>query len=357
MIDWTEQEEQEVIARAKAGDPKANYELSLWALERSEEEPDEIRWNRLAAKCLVKAAQAGYGPAQERMAGLLEKTAPAPAAQSAPAPRRAAPREEPPEPVRLSDARQAASRRGARQTAGTRASAPRQTTTARHPAPRAVDEDDYDEDEGEEEEYEDEDWDDEEDRPRRRPARRPARSKSSKPARSDGRRAGPFSGWGEEQWRRMELICIGVCAVLIIAIVVMFITGRKTGAAPAGGSAVPAAGQVTEATPEPELEPYPDDTVKAAIQASDIEVQPADLDYVKAATTASVTVGEGSSTLRLRTGPNTNYRQLAEMPNGTSVDVFAKKDDWVLVLYQADAGPLYGWCSSAYLITTSGSVG
>ena len=209
----------------------------------------------------------------------------------------------------------------------------------------------------EEEEYEDEDWDDEEDRPRRRPARRPARSKSSKPARSDGRRAGPFSGWGEEQWRRMELICIGVCAVLIIAIVVMFITGRKTGAAPAGGSAVPAAGQVTEATPEPELEPYPDDTVKAAIQASDIEVQPADLDYVKAATTATVTVGTGNKTLRLRSGPNTNYRQLAEMPNGTAVDVFAKKDDWALVLYQADDGPLYGWCSSSYLITTSGSVG
>ena len=74
MNEWTEQEEQQIIERAKTGDPEANYALSLWALERGEEEPDEPRWNRLAAKCLVKAAQAGYGPAKEQMAALLKQS-------------------------------------------------------------------------------------------------------------------------------------------------------------------------------------------------------------------------------------------------------------------------------------------
>ena len=345
MIDWTEQEEQEMIARAKAGDPRANYELSLWALERSEEEPDEIRWNRLAAKCLVKAAQAGYGPAQERMADLLAKNAAA-AKTTAPEPEPDA-AEEPPAPVPISGAR-----RAARQAATARQAAaekPRQTTTARRPAPRAVSPEDEYEDEYEEPDEEGmEDYDpDEEARPRRR-------QKVSKAA---GRRSLPFSSWGEAQWRKMELICIGVCAVLIIAIIIMFVTGRRDRRVQQGDPTVPQAGEVTEATPEPELEPYPDDTVKAAIQNSDIEVQPADLDYVKSATTATVTVGVGNKTLRLRTGPNTNYRSITEMPNGSTVDVFAKKDDWVLVLYQGDDGPLYGWCSSSYLITTSGSVG
>ena len=339
MIEWTEQQEQEMIARAKAGDPEANYQLSLWALERGEEEPDEIRWNRLAAKCLVKAAQAGHGPAQERLQALLEQNA-QPAAPEKKAP--------PAEPVPISSGRR--SRRAAAPEeqkpaqAGRRAAAEAEQKPARR-MPRIVPKEEVYEEDGEEpEEYEDEEEEEVE---------RPARRKKS----GGGNKALPFSNWGEAQWRRMERICIGICALLIVAIAVMFFTGRRHSSGQTADSTMPQAGQVTEATPEPEVEPYPDDTVKVDIQASDIEVQPADLDYVKAATTATVTVGTGNKTLRLRSGPNTNYRQLAEMPNGTAVDVFAKKDDWALVLYQGDDGPLYGWCSSSYLITTSGSVG
>ena len=65
MQDLTEQQEQEMIRRAKAGDPEANYQMSLWALEQAIAEPEEERWNRLAAKCLVKAVDAGYEPAKE----------------------------------------------------------------------------------------------------------------------------------------------------------------------------------------------------------------------------------------------------------------------------------------------------
>ena len=348
MIDWTEQEEQEMIARAKAGDPKANYELSLWALERSEEEPDEIRWNRLAAKCLVKAAQAGYGPAQERMAGLLEQRAAQAQAQTTA--RRPAPEpedeeeDEPPAPVRISDVR-----RSGRLASLAARQKPRQTTTARRPVPQ---EDEFDEEEPEDEGGEDYDEDDliaEEDRPGIR--RKPRGGGRKKPL--------PMASWGESQWRKMELICIGVCAVLIIAIIILFITGRRDKTTRQADPTVPQAGEVVTATPEPETEtePYPDDATKDAIMASDIEVQPADLDYVKAPETATVTVGVGNKTLRLRTGPNTSYHQLAEMPNGSTVDVFAKKDDWALVRYESDDGTLYGWCSESYLITTSGTVG
>ena len=105
MRDWTEQEEQELIELAKTGDPRANYELSQWALARGEEEPDEPRWNRLAAKCLVKAAQAGYGPAQERMAEILRQQQKDPAPTTAARASRQTSAAAAPEPVRLSDAR------------------------------------------------------------------------------------------------------------------------------------------------------------------------------------------------------------------------------------------------------------
>ncbi len=67
----TDFEEQKMIERAQAGDAEAKFEMSQWALERGAEEPEEERWKRLAAKCLVEAAQAGYEPAQEMMQKLM----------------------------------------------------------------------------------------------------------------------------------------------------------------------------------------------------------------------------------------------------------------------------------------------
>ncbi len=86
----TDYEEQKMIEQAQAGDPKAKFEMSQWALERSEAEPGEERWKRLAAKCLVEAAQAGYEPAQQMvqqlMAGGVAAPTEAPVAEPAPQP-------------------------------------------------------------------------------------------------------------------------------------------------------------------------------------------------------------------------------------------------------------------------------
>ena len=84
----TDMEEERMIEQAKAGDPKAQFEMSQWARQMSILEPNEERWNRLAAKCLVDAAQAGYEPAKRMVQDLISGTqsdsdAPAPEAPAA----------------------------------------------------------------------------------------------------------------------------------------------------------------------------------------------------------------------------------------------------------------------------------
>ena len=360
MREWTEQEEQQIIAQARQGDPKANYELSLWALRRSEEEPEEERWNRLAAKCLVKAAQAGYGPAQERMAELLHSAGAgsAPTAGPRPVPKM---NEEPDdtlrEPVRLSDARQARRGQGPapESTARRVRSAGPESTARRAPEP--------------EEEYEEE-----EPRFRRsRPVRRPPEEdrweddlpqdapeddydgyEDEPSVRGGGQ--GAVSRWGEGQWKRLEIICVAVCAILLVAIAVMIITSRH-GTTGGSQSTIPPAGDASAAattSPEPAADDYPPDDVIKAIENSELEIKPDEGEYVTVPTSATVNVE--STSLRLRTGPNTEYKLVTSMPDETVVDVYANKNDWSLVYYKdAEDGPVYGWCSSEYLFINTGA--
>ena len=329
-MEWSEQEEQEMIERAKEGDPKANYELSLWALSRSEEEPDEPRWNRLAAKCLVKAAQAGYAPAQKRMNELLAARASKPA-----------PEEQPPvqEPVRLSDVRSRSARGPVQPASTARRPASRRAAVREEPDDFADEQDDlplFDDEE---------DYDD-------APARRSAPAKKPR----SPRKMTPISQWGDAQWRKLELVCMGVCALLLVIIGVMVITGRSgRGSAANNSTSIPPA-MAAEPAASPTQEPvqYPDDETRRKIEAADLSIYPADGDYMTVPTTATVKVG--STTLRLRKGPNTDYSQLARMPDGTNVNVYAAKDDWCLVLYEdGEDGPVYGWCSSEYLLITTGA--
>ncbi len=367
-----------MIERAKAGEPEANYELSLWALARSEEEPDEPRWNRLAAKCLVKAAQAGYGPAQKQMAGLLESSGIS-ADQFRPAepPRRAGRQPaETREPVSIHDARRAAGERNARRPDAP----PRQTTTARRPEP----EEEADQEEPEEyddvprarhvstarretperrdpprrrapepeEHYDDEDEDYEQDGWDRPAKGRPSQERKAK--------KGPASRWGDAQWRRLELVCVGICVVLLVAIAAMIFTSRQGGSGGDTPSAIPTAGEAAPAaatdTPAPQ-ETYPDESIRAAIEAADLDIPPMEEDFREGPTTATVSVN--SVSLRLRKGPNTSYQEITSMPDGSKVEVFADKNDWSLVRYQGDEGAVYGWCSSTYLIidATPASIG
>lgn len=335
MREWTEQEEQEMIERAKAGDPEANYELSLWALRRSEEEPEESRWNRLAAKCLVKAAQAGYGPAKERMDSLLKQSA----AQKE-ASLKQEEIDEPPAPVKLSEARQAAARQRARQSTARRPASESRARRGEDPengyGPSAWDGDDEDE-------YEDD-----------------------APARGSGRKfgGGPlsfFSQWTESQWRTMELVCVAICVVLLAAILVMVFTGRNNESSPSGTSVPPPSeAETAETEPTPEPEQYPDDDTRAAIMAADLQVFPMDENYEAVPTTGTVSVN--GTSLRLRKGPNTSYEQTelsdgskAEMSNGTVVDVYARKDGFALVGYNDNGTTVYGWCSADYLVLSAGN--
>ena len=377
MNEWTEQQEQQMIERAKAGDPQANYELSLWALSRSEEEPDEPRWNRLAAKCLVKAAEAGYGPAQKRMAELLDqaKGGKAPAAQSTARRPKSRPEPEdqedelpeeddepaPPEPVRISDARRA--RRDPRRQSTARRPEPEQdwedesergraARRAREEEPEPEDEEPYDDEDGDDyadewdDDYADEDEDDDGVFPFQ-----------GLFGRGRGRGAGGGRQWGEAQWRKMEIICVAVCAVLLLLIAVMILTGRRSSTANPGSvtSAIPPADEVTAAaTPTPEPPKYPDDATIAAIQAADLEIYPDDTEFVTVPTSATVRVS--STSLRLRKGPSTEIDKIADMPDGTQVDIYATKDDWCLVKFNdTQKGTLYGWCSSEYLIVVAGT--
>ena len=334
MREWTEQEEQEMIELAKQGDPRANYELSLWALRRGEEEPDESRWNRLAAKCLVKSAQAGYAPAQERMQALLHQDQGG-ASKEGP---------EPPEPVRISDAR--AARRDRQGTA------PAPESTARRPVREP--------EPAEDEPYYDDDEDDDGYGYRQGRGRRPVRR--DRPVREDdgygyddepaydedgeydGGSAGERTRWGEKQWRRVEIICVAVCALLLVLIAVMILSGRRSGSDGGQNSAIPPAGDASAAAtagPEESAEPYPDEATLAAIEAADLEVYPADTDYVTVPTTATVKV---------------DSQPICNMEDGTTVQVYAIKNNWSLVYYEGgEDGPVYGWCSSEYLIVTAGA--
>ena len=328
MREWTEQEEQEMIDRAKAGDPQANYEMSLWALQRAEEEPGETRWNKLAAKCLVKSAQAGYGPAQERMGALLleQKSQAAPAEP-----------ESRPEPIRRAAPRQEASQRPSRQAASGGRESRRASRDREEAAPTVYD---FDSDNG---------YDDEE-RPRTRAARSGA-------GRTGGGIQRIFANWTEAQWKRMEIICVAVCVVLAIVLAIMLFTGKGHKKEDDNADGFMPAANVTDAEGDVnspgigETGIYPDEAARSEIAGSDLEVKPEDSDYVAAPKGGTVNV---SQTLRLRGGPDAAYALLAEMPNGTHLDIYAEKNDWALVKYDGT----WGWCSEEYLtVDDAGAVG
>ena len=228
-----------------------------------------------------------------------------------------------------------------------------------------------------ESELDDEDeYGDEDDYPRRRRVKQRSPPEDDRYERDDGGQdaapaGGPGAGWGERQWRRVEIICVAVCAVLLVAIAVMIITSRS-GSAGQTGTAIPAAGAANltgdadsagttgddaggagdDASAQEE---YPSAETIADIQAADLEMFPAESEYVNVPTTATVKVD--SQSLRLRKGPSTTYTPpICSMEDGTVVSIFANKENWSLVLYEGgEEGPVYGWCSSEYLIVTAGA--
>lgn len=315
MIDLTPQEEQAMIERAKSGDPEANYKMSLWALEQAALEPTEERWNRLAAKCLVRAAEAGYPPAKKRTQELLQESKEAASPQKAPA-------------------RKPASRPEVRR------------------EPQSFDPRDFPELTPEEEKFTFLDafvgipaffkslF------TKAKSAAKPAPKAHENTAPSGGSRlksAFDFSQWDDTKWKRMQVVCIVVCVILAIVITVMLLTAKhdskKSDFSPL--PTPPTVAVVVTPTPTPI---YPDDDVRDEIASSNLEIFPTNGDYVTVETNA--VVNTSGSVLRLRRGPGANYGEITAMDNDTPVEVFAYKNNWSLVRYD---GRIWGWCSSDFL--------
>ena len=331
MSEYSEREQQEMIDRARAGDPEANYRLSMWALEQSAAEPEEERWNRLAAKCLVKAAEAGYGPAKEKMNELLAQTA------------YAEPPEPTPEPASFPAAAPAPA---AREYA---------TGSGRTDPPRAA----------------------EPARARTAASERPSRSVSASPDRTGAvkggalavlsavggffavlgrklrsflarilRKGGPLDvdRWSKAKWKRVQIICIAICVVLALLIVLLIAGGRNKKAGETEVLPTPEVEVAVTPVPTPTPDPtYPDQATRAAIAAAPLDAYPTEQEYVTEPRTVQVATNGG--TLNLRKGTSADTEWLASMPYHTSLPVYAYHGGWALVNYDGT----YGWASVDYL--------
>jgi hypothetical protein len=386
-MNLTEKEEQEMIERAKAGDAKANYDMSLWALDQAAAEPDEDRWNRLAAKCLIKAAEGGYEPAKEQMNQLLtalhNEQAAAPQAQ--------------PQDASQADTQSAPQADDAQETAEAEADAPEGDENfdwSQEPDARPVQERQPQEqpnaalravavagiaaraigsgaktvygkgkelitklsekatadtnfDEGDDEgdslspEYA-------EDAPGAYdgPENGPEASETPGAQKTAGKKLSlpDFSQWDDKKWKKMQTICIIVCVVLVLLIFIMVRSGKNSDEAE-DTTQVPPAATTVPATPVPTEEPvtYPDADLRAEIEEADLDIYPDDDDYVEEETIATVTPGAG---LNLRKGPGSSYSQIVLMGYNSEIEIYAYKNGWALVRYQDTT---WGWCSEDYI--------
>jgi len=299
-----------MIRKAQAGDPEANYQMSFWALEQAAAEPEEERWNRLAAKCLVKAAEAGYPPARERMNRLLREMEDREKVAAAPVMPEPAPKEETRKAVPVQAEPETASSGGKMSALASGAADVGKTAAAKGKA--LLD-----------------------------------------------KAKGLFSGNGQDaagghaadedadtaKWKKMQLMCTIACVVLLFLIVLMILTGREDRASRKEQEQMPAAAmaELQETAPSPTPEPYPTEEIRAAIEGALLDIFPAEEDYVHQPTTAVIDSGMG---LRLRMGPATSYDQVVMMDEDAEVPVYAIRDDWAFVVYNDES---YGWCSTEYL--------
>ena len=337
MAEMTEQEIQEMIQKAREGDAEANFRMSEWALQQAMEEPEEERWNTLAAKCLFKSAEAGYEPAKERMDELIrqleeEKAAAAPANEPSGA-EDTAPLDFEEETAAEDESSEEEAKRlpsvdlrkiaaGASAALGKAGSffqgLFRKITAARQNKSAAS-----------------------------------ASDQEAAPARS-GRAAHAksftsffrFSEWDDDRWKKAQRICLIVIIVLVILVAILLLSGRdpkEPEPEPTPEITATATPAPAKPTPTPEPEKYPDETIRAAIGAASLEEKPTDAEYVEKATTATVKTNGG--VLHVRRGPSTSFDRITSIPNGTSVEVYALKNNWALVVYEDQ----YGWCSTQYL--------
>jgi len=321
----TEQEEQVMIEKAKAGDPQANYQMCLWALEQAKAEPEEERWKRLAAKCLVQSAQAGYNPAQKKMEDLIsgQKTYEPDEDQvtldgwnDVPA-QPAVPVEEPTEETSdefswaqpLTKGRSSRSYtvkpesdfagpeeedgQGEDPLVKANAALDRLRAAFGHdkkPEPKPEEEPEY--------------------RPETKPRRFRTSGGKDDLVHSLKEKLQTPANWSEKIWRKVEIGCVIVGVAMVILIVVLIVTGGKDGKA--GGQNAPSETAQTMVTLEPTVEPFPSTTLRSEIQsATTLDYFPLDEQYLTASETRQVSAEGG---LNLRRGPPLPMRPSAPCP-------------------------------------------
>ena len=384
----TDMDEAKMIEQAKAGDPKAQFELSQWARQMSILEPNEERWNRVAAKALVDAANGGYEPAkimvQELISGKKAPEAPA-------EPEIVDPLQEPEafddgsdedlrddyddmddfegvfagEPAQMArmaafydqaqeedytdeldelddmiDYENARMGRGIgfaevmqklggglkKAGAVIGAAAGGILAAVKSKNARTVEPDEPD--------YAEEDYDDYEDEPLER---------TSRSRRSAGKIG--LSAFIEENWPVVKIVCLAVCAVLIV---ILLLPGKQ--AEEVVVTPMPTSAPVT---PAPTPEPFPNEATLLEIRSTaTLQYRPADSEYLTASKTMTV-ICEGAENLRQGPGAGDYPDVVMQLAQGTSVTVYAKHDtsdtdengkpiSWYLLNSNGTWGWMYG---------------
>ena len=363
----TDMEEERMIEQAKAGDPKAQFEMSQWARQMSILEPNEERWNRLAAKCLVDAAQAGYEPAKRMVQDLISGTQ---SDSDAPAPE--APAAEPYAPASA-------------ETTERYVPETKRFSAGAAPVRPAPTRDFYDQAD-EEDYYDGSEPVDEVDAPekegflatlkkigevlkkggllaaasiggliaglraKQKGGSAPrGRSAATAPTPESGRRSGSkrsrrsgFAAWVEDNWKVVRIVCIAICVVLAILIVILLIPPKNTEPEP-----TPTPLPTAEPTPEPTQEPFPNEATMLEISTtSTLLYRPGDSAasaYLPASQSFTVIEPEAEN---LRQGPSgSDYPNvITRIPEGTKVTAYARYENSEgTVWYLINSGGTWGW--------------
>lgn len=355
----TDYEEQKMIEEARAGDPKAKYEMSQWARQMSILEPSEERWNRLAAKCLVESAQAGYEPAkqmvQELIRGQKEAAEEAPAeeavtgetaAPEAPAEEAAAgeyvysepipqeeetawerenPEDEDEDFEELGTAEKILQilRRGAA-AAGAFIVAMTDRIRAAVDARRNAGEDEM------EDEAAEETAGDEEDAPLHRGGSHSA--------------GGSLTDWINDNWKILRIICIAVCVAMALLIVLLLVTPGEKEALP---EPTPVMEPTPTAEPTPTPEPFPNAATRTEISTtSTLSYRPSEEEFLTASASFTVDSDDG---MNMRSGPSTEYTVLNRLDDELRITAYAKHSSGEETWYLINTGGTWGWVIADYL--------
>lgn len=388
----TDFDEQKMIEQARAGDPKAKFEMSQWALEKSAADPGEERWKKVAAKCLVEAAQAGYEPAQQMVQQLMTGGLTPTAAEEQPAEPETAPApaeewtretENDAPTVTFRPVTDVAEEIRPEETAEESYTAPAQgryTIPAQHVYTAEEKETpffmDLEEAEGlPEEEPENE-----------APAAFAAKLKGglqkagavivalfaglaaklkkdqseeenieeseeeARPQSRTGRRSQEAQGgsalerWVSDNWKVLGPTCIAVIAVMAILIVLMLVIPAKEPAPETLPTPMPTPTMVPTPTPEP----FPSEAARTEINTdAGLSYRPGEDEFLSALQNYIVDSDDG---MNMRSGPSTDYDVLIRLGSQQGVAAYASHKSGEETWYLINADGDWGWVIADYLL-------